>query len=526
MNFHRYFLMVIIPSMSMISLSGKTYAAEDNIKNKKSAIATMIQKTQRLDKEIMALRKEIVAIQKKTMVASSLVKTKQKQKVLPSSSKGIEVKTHLINVSYANPIVSSYSRDFKQKLTTTSTPLKLLEVRKKVDHYFKKQKMIIRNQSMLEIGGNILGVASLKQSYLNKKNSDINLAGASLSMAALVNSWVTGLIKINYSSAPRNDLDNAPYRIGNSRFFLNTAIVTVGKLNKSPFYFSFGQMVVPFGNYSGTLPKLTSRLGKTLERAILIGYQQPGNEGLSAAIYGFTGQSRLVANNRINNGGLNLSYLFNTPTLKVNTGIGIIANIADSAGMQNTRAPFVLFEDWAEAEEMDGEDSEWDGSDIALEEASFAGFGKSEKMAILIHRVPGFDIYSHLTFKNITVKAEYTGAMRHFNPHNLSFNTEGARPQTYNIESAYHFKLGKYTSLFSLGYSRSYQALALNMPEYTMSTGLTTLINTQLTLGLIYRHEENYKLGNQAYGQDLPVLGMSALGRSSNLLTAQLGFKF
>lgn len=519
---------ILTISLAWLGITGVIADAKAAINDKQVKIDAMILRTQTLESEMIDLRQQVHHLQqqkrKRVAVTGQSSKLYQGRSVgNPPAQKKVSTAGCLpgfviVANGNANPVLANVPGEARGKLTDISTPLKLLQERQKAAKTFQPRPAV-------EIGGNLIGAASIRRSALNKKGSDINLTGASLSIAVEANPWAVGLMKLNYDAGERLEGANLPYRIANSRLFLNTATLTLGNLEQAPVYVSMGQMVVPFGNYSGILPSLTSRLGKTLQRAIVLGFQST-TTGIHAALYGFRGDSRIYPENKINNGGINIAYLFNSANLKVETGVSVIANIADSAGMQNTKAPFALFDSWAEVDEFEDEDFEELEEEFGPLEASFAGFGKTAISEMLAYRVPGVDCYTKVTVRNFSIIGEYTGATRPFDIDNLQFNAFGARPQAYGVEAAYRFNIANHATTIAAGYSHSYQALPLNMPEQTLSIGLKVSMNRYLTAGLTYRHDKNYALGNQAYGQGLPVLADNTLGRSSSSLTAQLGFKF
>lgn len=491
--------------------------------NKITQIDSMVKHTDALTQEIRQLQGEIAAIQAKKKIKATTGAANPHR--LPRHSTTMVDKR--VKEDFVSPVFAEMPLNYRNNLATASTPLNLLESRKKESAALKKQGLSAIPSS-IEIAGNLIGASSLRRSYRNQNASDINFAAASVSAAMAINPWVTGLIKLNYDAGGVASHSPVPYHIANSRLFLNTGLITIGNFSYSPLYASIGQMVVPFGNYSGLLPTLTSRLGRTLQRAVVLGWQQPNSAAaINAAIYGFTGSTRIYGENRINNGGVSLGYAFKGTSLKFETGVGVIANIADSAGMQNTRAPFVLFDNWTDADESGDEEF---GDDDEEEEGpfplSFSGFGKTAETEIIEHRVPAIDAYVKMSAQNIGIYGEYTGATRSFDINDLSFNHHGARPQAFNIDASYQFKVWNRLMVISAGYSRSSESLALNMPLKTVGMGMRTMLNKHVVAGLIYRHDVAYGRGNYATGTGLPVLADSTLGRSSSSLTAQLGFKF
>ncbi|MBV9575294.1 MAG: LbtU family siderophore porin, partial [Gammaproteobacteria bacterium] len=309
--------------------------------------------------------------------------------------------------------------------------------------------------------------------------------------------WLLGFVELTYDNGIPSATNS--YRVSNSRVFVNKAFATIGDFSESPFYSSFGQFYVPFGTYSSVmvtdpLPKL---LGRTKARSILVGMQQQGDNAFYGSTYIFRGDSHAASVSKINNGGINLGYRFKQGSVAADLGGGVIANIADSAGMQ-----------------------------------SGTHFSAYEQIA---HRVPAYDLRGNIGVgESLDFIAEYVTASSRFNPNDMSFNGHGAKPWALDTEAAYSFKAWDRPSSVGIGYAKSNQALALSIPSARYSLVFNTSVWRNTLQSLELRHDRNYAASNTANGPTgaatTPGACTSAVcsqsGKADNALTAQFDYYF
>ncbi len=163
---------------------------------------------------------------------------------------------------------------------------------------------------------------------------DVNVDKAEIDVNAMASRWAAAFMSLQFSDAP----PITGSRVENSRVYLARGFLTIGNLNVTPFYFTLGQMYVPFGRYAGgmvTAP-LTLSLFRTLVRAAVIGYSQ---HGMYAQLYGFRGNQVNGGHSPMKQGGLNLGFKHKTGNGSFDFGAGVISSVTDSEGMQNNRLP-------------------------------------------------------------------------------------------------------------------------------------------------------------------------------------------
>ncbi|HVE43689.1 MAG TPA: LbtU family siderophore porin [Gammaproteobacteria bacterium] len=328
-------------------------------------------------------------------------------------------------------------------------------------------------------------------------STNINVSSVSIDFTVLGPSdWLLGFVELGYEDSPPNGSpysSTSSYTVSNSRLFINKAFVTLGDFAVSPYYGSIGQFYVPFGTYSSFLLSevLTKQLTRTKARSIALGFQEQAHTGFYGAAYIFRGDSHAQSIDRVNNGGLNLGYKLALGPLSGKVGGGVIANIADSGGMQV---------------------------------ANGTGFSHHEQ---IVHRVPGYNLRTNLDLGgHLDFIAEYVGASTNFNPNDMSFNGRGAKPWAVDTEMSYSFTmLDNKPTAVGIGYAHTAEALALGLPQSRYSIAMNTSLLRNTLESIEYRHDRGYPSKNTATGAD-DSAGRNSNGGSDNAVTAQLDYYF
>ncbi len=402
-----------------------------------------------------------------------------------------------VPVSYAgnNLIINSPS---------INEDVSLLKLRKNIRARLRKLGIpVVSDHAHLLLSGIIEGQIAYKNPGVGPTTSDVDLTSAGLDAYVLgPSSWLSGLMEFAYD----NDLGtnsgsfNNNSRNQNSRVFINKAFVVIGNFEKSPFYGTIGQMYVPFGTYSSSMVSspLTKLIARTKDRALLVGFQQQGDDALYGSAYVFKGDSYTGSTRSINNGGVNVGYSFVSGKYSGNFGGGAIANLADSQGMQNTG-----------------------GTPL------FNGFGGTNGTGNeqLAHRVPAMNVRGIFSIGDSwDFIAEYVGAVKSFSRADLTYNTHGAEPQALNVEGAYTFTVFTKPTSLTLDYGKTKDALALGVPLERFGVTLNTSLWKDSLESLEFRHDINYAASSVATGSG--IMAPSASGKSDNVVTAQIDMYF
>lgn len=416
-------------------------------------------------------------IDKQLQVMSQLVRELQKEiDELKAHRKTEHAHEHklVITTSPYVDLKSAYdANDLLATLPTMNTDLTLLRQRQQLERQMHAEGKLFSDRSVLTVGGGIEGQAIAIQRSKGHSTTDLDLTRADINVLAQVSEWATGFLTIAYDNSPLLPTPGG-LRVANSRFFLPRGFMTVGNLNQSPFYATFGQLCVPFGRYATNLlsPPLTLKIGRTAGRALLFGYER---DGLSASLYTFHGDAKGAS--QVDQWGINIANRFEHSGYKANIGAGYIANMADSNGMRSAWTAF---------------------------NGGFSAVGKLAK------RVPGMNFHGEFSKGPYDLFAEYVGATESFDPNDLSFNGHGAKPQAGHLEMAYHPKTTK-PSTIGIGYDQSWQVFNIPQKSWFAVAGTSFWKNT--IEALEYRRDISNKLNGS--GRE-----------NSNTVVAQVGFYF
>ena len=374
----------------------------------------------------------------------------------------------------------------------------LLQQRQKADDALKAHHLTEPKDPIMSLSGEIQGKILADRDYNGPTESDIDLSTAKLDAIINIRPWVTGFMTLNYD----NTASSNGARINNSRLYLENGFVTLGNLNRTPFYMSVGQLYVPFGQYNSSLiaTPLTQSIGETNERAMVFGFKNTGENTLNVTAYVGKGDIRVGDENanKINQVGANAIFAHEGKNFTYQLGAGYIGNIADAAGMQTTGG-----------------------------KGSFTGFGQgAASNEVITDRVPGVDVQGMIGYGPFSFVGEYTGAAKRFSPLDMTYDAVGARPRAYHLEGAYQFDLIGHQSSFALAYGHSYQALALNLPNSRYAATFSSNIVANTVFSMELRHDENYAEGKIATGQGQSTFDTTDLGKSANAATAEISLYF
>lgn len=356
------------------------------------------------------------------------------------------------------PDYSGY--DLYINMPSINEDMALLKFNQQLANYYNQNNITPSDRPIIALTGEVEGQALNSSSFNDSSRSDINLSTVALETVINANSWITGLVKFEYSDTP----PEIGARVTNSNVKVKRAYVTVGNLNEFPVYATIGQLYVPFGayNYWTISDSLTKTIGRLEERAIVLGFNKCGAYG---SLFAYEGDSHSGGGNSINSWGANLGYIFSQAKWSLDVGASYVANIADSQGMQDT------------------------GFTSVDSSRTFEGFKNHEQLE---KQVPAADVHALFKYDPVWISVEYLSALNDFNKQDLTFNDNGAKPKAFDVQGIYNFNFIGKPAFVTAGFGESWESLGLNIPKYSyiVSTGISMFKNTVQSIE--YRHDINY----------------------------------
>jgi hypothetical protein len=295
--------------------------------------------------------------------------------------------------------------------------------------------------------------------------SDLCLTTVALMAEAELNEWVNAEAVFLYEDFTFEDHETTVE--------VEEAIVTIGNTEEYPVYCAAGKMYVPFGALLTHFPDdplleapLTLLLGETLEKALLVGFEQAG---FSVSAYGFNGDvDEFGEDNNIESYGVDANFSFDDEAgFNLLVGGSYISNISDSDG--STEA---LHEEYADLEAS----------------ALISGAGLKDY-------VGGAAGYVHVGFEGFFVDGEYMAALDEFDTEETltaggTAEVKGQdKPAVWNVEAGYNLDWGKNLEIV-LKYAGSDEAEALGYPETRYGLCLNQDLFEDVIVSLGYLYDE------------------------------------
>lgn len=229
-----------------------------------------------------------------------------------------------------------------------------------------------------------------------------------------------------------------------------------------PLYLKFGELYVPFGNFTSHMisDPLTLDLGETREAALELGFEA---NGLYGALYGFNGDvDEAGKESRIDNVGAMVGYALENGDFTLDAGVGAINNLLDSDGLTD-----------------------------ALDEAREAlAAGETRELR---DYVAGITVHAVVGLKGFSLVGEYMAALD--DPEFTLITEEettlekGKKLNAWNLEGAYTFSMMDKETTLALGFQGSRHTENL-LPEKRILGALSVRIFENTCLALEYLHDE------------------------------------
>lgn len=486
-----------------------TSSALASTKTTSTSQPSVDQKIQELEKQIQQLQNQVNA-QQSEAVTTTTKTTKQSSSKNTSSGKANKTTTATTTTTmetdvtdkqkfgyyyapfvFASPYLSGARSAYDASDLITNWPsvnedLFILKSQVKYTQDLEAAGLPYSDRPLIAISGYVEGRVLGQDDYNSNVRSDVDLSGAEIDVLAQMAPWVSAYMALAYDDVYQD-------------IYLSRAFLTVGNLSKEPVYGTIGKMYVPFGNYWSDMiaDPVTKLLAKTKSEAVELGFYKNGVYG---SVYTFRGDSYEGNNTEINNGGVNLGYTLKNDKMYLDFGAGYINNMADSQGMQST------------------------GNNLS----TFEGFGMNGTTENLAHSVAGGDVHGEFTYDikygTLGLIAEYVSALTAFDQKDMTFNGEGAQPAALNVEALYRFNIIQKPSFVAVTYGRTWEALALNLPEYSYVGTFGISLWKSTVEKFEFRHELNYSGDDTASGSGYAVSPSERRDRNIGMLQMDVYF--
>ncbi|MDP1574774.1 MAG: LbtU family siderophore porin [Coxiellaceae bacterium] len=496
---------ILLPmtAVAAFALASPSFAADDS-----DALAIQVKQlnaqTKKLQSEVASLREK--EKQKKAgSVQKPIVGTNSSS---PAIQRMWEHYITVTTVPFSGKQLAYNGSDLLCNVSSMNEDVTLLQQKQDVLGLLAQQGHTI-NRPVLQVSGAAQGQLYSSRifdpaSANNATTSGLALSTAELDFNAMASSWATAFMALDYSGSPVSQGNRNP----NATIYLSRGFVTIGNLDKSPVYFTIGQMYSPFGRYSTSMvstPETQSLMEIRTPTAIL-GYSA---HNLVLSAYTYEGSDTSGSDSMFEQGGVNATYkLMFGDNRSFNVGAGWASNIADSQGMQGT-----------------GYSTSFNGVNY------FAGFGSSTGSNNLVHSVDGADVNATLALGPVTMLAEYITALRAFSPLDLTFNGVGAKPAAEHVEMDYllPFFAKRYGTTLGASFDHASQSLALNLEQDKYAVFLNTSIWRETIESIEYNYQTDYSKTTTANGSTSVTPANTNIvgsGKGVNTVLLQVGVYF
>ena len=305
-----------------------------------------------------------------------------------------------------------------------------------------------------------------------KNTSTLCFPRAILNLDSQINDWVHAHFSFNFRCACGYGAKNDEWAF--SKYMsarTDEANVTIGNLEKSPYYSRIGIQYLPYGVYKRhTIPAtLTQLLTQTQASAITFGFID--DSGYNGSAYVFSGKNKRDGTQQIRNGGIQIGYDYKDPEYEVSTSLDYMYNIAGGVnyivhkGLSTDKNPINEF-----------------GYRKAVSGLSFSVKGKKD---------------------NIDATLQYTTAVGKFDDSDISWKDKGARPSAWMVDVGNSFESFGKNSRVGASYQRSSQAVNIRgnskgrgLPKHRLQADYTVDIFENFEVGAHLVWDKDYGRGH------------------------------
>lgn len=321
----------------------------------------------------------------------------------------------------------------------------------------------------VSLSGSIEGDFKTGEDFTGNHSSEFVLDTVELIMEARMTDWATGKIVIDYDGTSDSE-----------DLFLDEAHITLGKTETFPFFLTGGKIYAPFGDFSTNMIQdpLTQALGEINPKGIIAGYEKNGVIANAFTYNGMRegGDPAEEENDSINGFGASFAYSYEQDECGFNAGIGWVSNLADAGTI----------------------------TDYLEEKGIFA----------VADQAPGLSLNLGARYNAFALLTEYVTALDHFTLDELPYGVSEAEPSAWNSELAYTATIMGKETVFAVGYQKSWEASALELPEHRYLVAASIGLFEGTTLAFEYYYDKDYSISDG--GTD----------NNGNGFTTRLGYEF
>ncbi|MFN3234878.1 MAG: LbtU family siderophore porin [Gammaproteobacteria bacterium] len=313
-------------------------------------------------------------------------------------------------------------------------------------------------------------------------NDTISINDAYLDVQAKPNDWAKLNVVINYFD-PSNTY--APLRLGkdSDQFYVDQAYITIGNLDRYPFYLQAGKQYIPFGRYD--LYPITKSFVQVLTESNQTDVQAGfiTERGLYGSAYVFENpvSEGSASGDESTNFGVSLGFARDINAVDIDMGVDYLYDMtavdAINARIQTT------------------------GSDYYRD------------------RVAAISPYFHASSGPFGFEAEYVTALESFNKADVPYkasSSDGAQPWAVDTQIDYKFKLNDTDNQIYVGAQWSGEASGVGLPDTRYLVGYNwypwpnTLLGAQITRDEEYGSDTLDYDGNTSGGDDYYTFSLRA----------------
>ena len=303
----------------------------------------------------------------------------------------------------------------------------------------------------VSLSGSIEGDFKTGEDFTGNHSSEFVLDTVELIMEARMTDWATGKIVIDYDGTSDSE-----------DLFLDEAHITLGKTETFPFFLTGGKIYAPFGDFSTNMIQdpLTQALGEINPKGIIAGYEK---NGVIANVLTYNGMREggdpaEEENDSINGFGASFAYSYEQDECGFNAGIGWVSNLADAGTI----------------------------TDYLEEKGIFA----------VADQAPGLSLNLGARYNAFALLTEYVTALDHFTLDELTYGVSEAEPSAWNSELAYTATIMGKETVFAVGYQKSWEASALELPEHRYLVAASIGLFEGTTLAFEYYYDKDYSISD------------------------------